>query len=334
MPRRIHLVFLIALFLNAPFVAAQDAPSSIRIATWNLEWFYDHDTSDNKTDLSKKLSAPSETEWHWRVKVTAEAIAKLNPTILALQEIENEKVLNDLRKELRTKHDLEFQVAFIQGRDTYTEQDVGYLYRGELVDLSRKSQTKEMYDSKKYYNLSKHAFATFRWQKGDKSTSVTLLNVHLRASERGADARSRQCQLIQHWIRPMLKEGQNVIVLGDINTSVPCGKTSPGSDAGVICNLASSLGQLVLFDLHAKIAAEDRATHLTGRQFDRIFISKTLMFDSRQQFNPSFKSIENRKDLCVRNMPDKDHYDIYFKIPQEERDISDHYPVVVTFDLK
>ena len=263
-----------------------------------------------------------------------QAIAKLNPTILALQEIENEKVLNDLRKELRTKHDLEFQVAFIQGRDTYTEQDVGYLYRGELVDLSRKSQTKEMYDSKKYYNLSKHAFATFKWQKGDTSTSVTLLNVHLRASERGADARSRQCQLIQHWIRPMLNEGQNVIVLGDINTAVPCDKTSPGSDAGVIGNVASSLGQLVLFDLHGEIPAEDRPTHLTGNQFDRIFISTSLMFDMRQQFDPSFKSVENRKDLCGRNDPDKDHYNVYFEIPQSERDISDHYPVVVTFDLK
>ena len=334
MPRLIHFVFIITILTTSEYTDAQQPPSEIRIATWNLEWFFDHDTSDNKTDLAKKLSAPSEAEWKWRVGVTAKAIAKLNPTILAVQEIENKKVLDDLCKELKANHELEFQSAFIQGRDTYTEQDVGYLYRAELVDLSRKSQTKEMYDSKKYYNLSKHAFATFEWQDGDNKTSVTLLNVHLRASDRGADARLRQCRLIQHWTRPMLKEGGSVIVLGDINTAIPCDKTSVGSDAGVISNLASSLGQLVLFDLHGNIDAEERATHLSGKQFDRIFISSSLMFDQRQRFDLSFKSIECRKDICVRNSPDEDHYDIYFKIPQSERDVSDHYPVVATFDLK
>jgi hypothetical protein len=45
-----------------------------------------------------------------------------------------------------------------------------------------------------------------------------------------------------------------------------------------------------------------------------------------------FRSIAIRKDLVVRGKEqDKDHMDLFWKIPAEERDVSDHYPVVVEF---
>ncbi len=35
------------------------APSQLVVMTWNVEWMFDHDQSDNKSDLSKQQSSPS-----------------------------------------------------------------------------------------------------------------------------------------------------------------------------------------------------------------------------------------------------------------------------------
>ena len=141
--------------------AADQAPAEIKIATWNLEWFFDHDQSDNKSPLAKKLSAPTAADWHWKRDEAARVIAEIKPTILALQEIENEKVVQELAKVLKIKHGLEYQVAFIKGRDTYTEQDVAFMYTSGFEKCERREQTKAMYDSKQYYNLSKHLLLLF-----------------------------------------------------------------------------------------------------------------------------------------------------------------------------
>ena len=117
--------FLIAIVFGAispDVIDADEKPGQISVATWNLEWFYDHHTGDNFSDLAKKLSAPSKEEWDWRVEQVAATIAKMNPTILALQEIENRHVLFDLRNKLREKHDLDFKIAFIEG----FEKKAGY----------------------------------------------------------------------------------------------------------------------------------------------------------------------------------------------------------------
>ena len=63
--------------LTSVTFSADPAPEKIVIGTWNIEWFYDHDQSDNKTDLAKKLSAPSEQDWQWRVSSLPKSLRKL-----------------------------------------------------------------------------------------------------------------------------------------------------------------------------------------------------------------------------------------------------------------
>ena len=142
------------------------------------------------------MSAPSAKDWNWRVTEAAKVIAAIHPTVLALQEIENEKVVQDLANELREVHKQDYQIAFIQGRDTYTEQDVALIYKSGLVHKERRNQTDAMYESKHYYNLSKHLFATFQWTHAGETHEITLCNVHLRAGTRGEEPRLRQCRLI------------------------------------------------------------------------------------------------------------------------------------------
>ena len=37
------------------------APSELHVMTWNVEWMFDDELGDNKSDLSREQSAPSET---------------------------------------------------------------------------------------------------------------------------------------------------------------------------------------------------------------------------------------------------------------------------------
>ena len=327
--------FLLLFALICSSVSAADqAPERLVIATWNIEWFYDHDQTDNESALAKKLSAPTAADWNWRVTEAAKVVAAINPTVMALQEIENEKVVQDLAKQLKEQHQQEYKVAFIQGRDTYTEQDVALLYKSGLIHQERRNQTDEMYESKRYYNLSKHLFATFQWTDKGETHEITLCNVHLRAGTRGEEPRVRQCCLINHWIQPHIKNKENVIVLGDINTLCDCHEYTLEQDLAVLCGKREGSDLSDLIDLHLRLKKSDRATHMIGRQFDHILVSSALIEDKKQQPDFVFASIESRKDLVLRGKQDEDHYNIFYQIEESERDVSDHYPVIATFEIK
>ena len=324
---------IMALSICLPTIGqAQQASESneVTVASWNLEWFYDHNLADNRSDLAKQQSAPSQDDWTWKRDAVADAIGRMAPTILALQEIENRQVLLELVGQIKKQHQLSYRFAFIDGRDSYTEQDVAYLYRADLVEYSRREQTREMYDSGTYYNLSKHLFARFQWPTADGPESLLLLNVHLRAGERGEPYRQRQCRLIYNWVQPLLKANQNVIVLGDLNATHNCEQTTTDSDIGILCRAPSDH----LLDLHLKLDKANRATHLIGRQFDRILVSPSLLDDAAGRTDLVFESIDCQQELVVRGERDKDHRDLFYKIPAEERDISDHYPLIARFRLR
>jgi len=325
-------LLLCCLFI--PAATADELPTEITVATWNLEWFYDHEKADNLTPLSRAQSAPSEEEWHWKRDRVAEVIAKMKPTILALQEVENRRVLRELTSRLKAQHQLNYRIAFVEGWDTYTEQDVAILYQGGLVQYSRHEQSRDMYESKNFYNVSKHLVGHFRWQVGKQTEELTLINVHFRAGERGEPYRRRQAKLVRHWITPHLQQGSNVIVLGDLNSDENCQQPNTECEVGLLCG-RSQQGSLPLTDLHHHLPVANQATHMIGKQFDRILVSTSLKQDDEKKRDLLFDSIRCEKDLVIRGKKaDADHRDIYYKIPQQERDISDHYPLIVRFKTK
>lgn len=337
MPGHFRYSYFLSLLLCWPLIPAASAdelPIEVTVATWNLEWFFDHEPADNLTPLSRAQSAPSEEEWHWKRDRVAEVIAELKPTILALQEVENRRVLRELTAQLKSQHQLQYRIAFVEGWDTYTEQDVAILYQSGLVQYSRHEQSRDMYESKKFYNVSKHLVGHFRWQVGDQTEELTLINVHFRAGQRGEPYRQRQAKLIRHWITPHLQRGSNVIVLGDLNSDENCQHPDTDCEVGLLCG-RSQAGALPLTDLHQHLPAASQATHMIGKQFDRILVSPSLQKDDNKKRDLIFDSIRSAKDLVVRgDKADTEHRDIYYKIPQPERDISDHYPLIARFKTK
>jgi hypothetical protein len=329
------LLLLPLMLAYAGIAAAEPRPERITICTWNLEWFFDNYQGDNATDLPKQMSAPTREEWLWRLDGFAAAVAKMQPTILCLQEIENRKVLFNLMKKLRDDHNLDYRIAYVEGEDFFTEQDVGILYLSGCVEFGRKEMTADMKKDKTLYNLTKHIVARFAWGAGTDREELTLYNCHFRAQPEGGEFRERQGRLLRRWIAEDRAAGKNVAIVGDTNTEDMLAGPMPVQDIAVLRGLDTETKEDDYEDLHRFLAADQRPTHIIHKTFDRFIVSPALVTDESGRVDLVFKGIANRKDLNTRGKEqDKDHWNIYYTIPQEERDLSDHFPIVAEFEFK
>jgi hypothetical protein len=124
-------------------------------------------------------------------------------------------------------------------------------------------------------------------------------------------------------------------VLGDVNTEETFETTTKDGDLGALRGLDTPATDDDLTDLFAFYKDPSKETHLIHKQFDHILVTPTLTADAPNRRDLVFKSIDIRKDLVVRGKEqDKDHMDVFWQIPEEERDVSDHYPVVAEFEWK
>ena len=328
------LCFTCTVLFPASVADADKLPNKISIATWNVEWFYDSYLGDNSSDLSKEQSAPSQAEWDWKLDSVARVIAEMKPTILALQEIENRQVIRKLTKKLSDQHGLRYRIAYIEGWDNFTEQDVAVIYQAGLVEYSRREQTSDMFKSKNFYNLNKHLFATFEWGDGEEKESLTLLTVHLRAMPEKHDLRQKQCRLMRQWIQEKIVRGENVIVLGDLNTEEIAEAAAQGSDISILGSWDNESQTDDLVDLHKFLPGKFRDTHIGGKQFDRILVSRPMMENAKRKKDLMFSQVASFKELVTVKGKDDDHFNKFYDIPRDRRDISDHYPVMAEFLFK
>jgi endonuclease/exonuclease/phosphatase family metal-dependent hydrolase len=311
---------------------ADERPEKLTIATWNVEWFFDYYLGDNSAEIAKQESAPNREEWNWKLNEVARVVAEMRPTILCLQEVESRRIAATLAKRLREDHRLEYKVAFIEGEDFFTEQDVAVLSLSGLVEFSRREQTQEMRKTKDFYQIQKQLFCRFEWGAGDAKESLLLLNVHLRAMNKGQTIRQRQARLARHYLNDAIRRGENVVVIGDLNSDESFEETTPTNDIGILRGLDTTDTSDDLADLHQFLSPERRNTHLIGKQFDRILVSRSFLPDSPQRGKLTFKSARLFKEAVIRGEEqDKDHMNVFWKIPQEERDVSDHYPLLAEF---
>lgn len=336
MNKSILVTFVLGLCFGFKSLVAQSVPDEVVIGTWNLEWFYDHYQGDNLSKLSKEKSAPSEEEWNWKLNNVASVIASNEPYIMCFQEVENRKVIFDLKNVLRSKHNLSYRIGFVEGFDTFTEQDVAVLFRDGLVEMSRKEQNAEQWSSKKFKNLSKHLITRFEWGTGNQKERLTILNMHLRAMPDRENLRVQQALLAREWINSELETQSNVLVVGDFNTEHKWGTQKDDSDIGTLRGLHDKNPENDLWDVHQFIPESGRATHMTGKQYDRILCSSALKADDPDKKDLVFASAYVAKKPVVRGAVDvgDQRWNNVYAIPQSERDLSDHYPVFAKFAFK
>ena len=316
-------------------VAADEKPDKLTICTWNLEWFFDEHAGDNFAELPKKQAAPSRDDWDWKLAGVAGVLGKLKPTIVALQEVENRRVLYYLTQKLRRDHGLNYRIAYIEGEDFFTEQDVAILAASGLVEFRRRDRSREEFENENFQALTKHLFADFAWGSGNDQVKLTLLNLHTRATPQAANLRQKQARLARRWLNEQIERGENAIILGDLNSEELAAETTKEGDIGIFRGLDTPATADDLFDTLAGLANPKAPTHLNGRQYDRILLSPPLTANRGASRGIAFRSIALRRDLVIRGAgQDKDHFDVYWQIPAAERDISDHYPLVAEFEFR
>lgn len=310
------------------------------VATWNLEWFYDDYKGDNFGDLPKQQSAPSRPDWNWKRDAVAESISKMNADVVAFQEIEGQRALFYLTRAVESVNQTKYRIGFVEGTDYFTEQDVGFLVGPgcDLTRIARYEQSRSMFESNEFRNVSKHAEAIVEVPVGDGVETVTIMTIHLRARAETVDIRTRQARLVHAWLAERIAAGENIIVLGDTNSEETSYPPVEGSDIGALAGLETPSKEDDLIDLGQYMPEAKRATHLLpGKHFDRILVSKSMVEDDPSRMDLVFQSVESRPDLNIRGKgldTEEQHWDQYWKTDSKERDISDHIPVVAKFIVK
>lgn len=311
----VFVLLIIFLLTTLPVNAMGD---EYVIGTWNLEWFYNADSSDDEFAISDPIAPPNNQEYQDRVKTIANAIAEIHPTILALQEVENEEVVQDLAEKLFSEHSLEYEVAFVKGRDTFTGQDVAYLVEKGIPLSASRFDFSPFDDDDDFKDLSKH----LKLNTTLNGESFALINVHLITRQQ---PRLKQANTLRAWISPSVATG-HLVVLGDFNTGQRFNQTSPDGDMGIIRGLSTSDQDDDLFDAHQLLG--QRATHVSGRELDRVLVSPSLQDNDGLEL----MSIETRRDLAIIGTEDRGRGVDYSKSISEQ-DLSDHFPLVATFKV-
>jgi endonuclease/exonuclease/phosphatase family metal-dependent hydrolase len=234
---------------------------------------------------------------------------------------------------------LEYDELGIESRDHFTEQDVGMLFRPpvECLSLIQGQLTKRMKSTNQFSDVTKHILGVYEFTSGDVTEEVIVMNVHLRSRPEGESIRRKQARLLQTWIAPYVREGKNVIVLGDFNTEVKGDVMRKESDIGIAAGLETDDPSDDLVDLHLRIPSAERGTHLLeGRQFDRILCSRSLIEDDPSRKDLVFEKAEVLRKLTIQGQKDteEEHWESYWKLPADQRDLSDHCPVMATFRMR
>ncbi len=352
MNRRLHAIAMTTLLIAITPSLSYGAEPSVRTTTrqgqgeaafsimsWNLEWFFDDSKKDNYSQLAFEKSSPSRGQWNWRRDAVAEAIAKVKPSVAALQEVEGQRVLWYLTRALDREHNLEYDEYAIEGNDRFTEQDVGLLTTRpvDVLSLMRGNVTSQMKSEGEFGAVSKHLAAILEVPVGDTVETILVVNVHLRSGEAGAAIRNKQAASLVRWLRVWEKAPVHVVVLGDFNTEESAGKVRAGSEMSILMSRATRDPSDDLVDLLEHSNAPRQQTHLLpGKQFDRILVSRSLLEDDPGRPDLCLRSIAVRSDLAIRGGVDstEDHWDRYWEMSDEKRDLSDHYPIVAEFDVR
>lgn len=347
--RLIFLLASIGLSFGALGASAEaQEPTEFSVMTWNLEWFFDNQSADNPSELGREKSAPSREQWDWRRDRVAAAIAEVQPTVVALQEIESQNVMYFLTRAIDRNHGLKYDDYVIKGEDFYTEQDVALLATATtgVRSISRGIVTPSM-KSRGFASVSKHLFAVVEIPVNGNVELLVIANCHLRALAEKGELRARQARTLSLWLERLVagvKASQgnpdqpvHVLVTGDFNTEELAGQISPDSDLAVLISRGTDDPSDDLIDLHDQIPVSKRTTHLLpGRQFDRILVSRSLVIDTPGVIDLSLREVAVRTDLNIGGDQDTqdEHWNNYWGIPNDQRDISDHHPVLARFQIR
>lgn len=305
---------------NDPVVIGQSggAPqtSGLRLATFNAEFLFDGFNGEGQANFAWK-GDPVLSRAH-RDSV-ARVIRVLDADILMLQEVENQETLEMLIAE--SLSDMGYAAYLVDGRDSFTGQDVGLLSRVPIDEIGRTDERASVGTTRQDYGVSKNMWA--RLDLGGIPT--TLIGVHFLARPDDIERKPRreaQAEVIRRLVEQEMAAGRAVAVLGDFNDFddvVPDRAGSfPITEVLATIRRAGSGPEDDLRNVAADVPQAERYT----AYYDR---NRNNEIDSGELSSLDHLLLSPRLYRAIRAVD--------FVQLHDPRTVSDHFPVVATLGL-
>ena len=214
---------LLALLILA---AAQSASAeSFVILTQNMNRLFDDIDDGNREKI-----LPTD-EFRSRVEQAARKFAEdySMPQVIALQEVENLNVLQQIAAEIRRHHGIDYQLILLPGQDP-SGINLGFMVQSSV---SIRHQQQLFRDRRLPFDGS-HLFSRppLHLEVCYQARCLLLLNLHLRSmrginssskGERVARKRLRQAEMVAVWINryQQINPDSGILLLGDFNALTP-----------------------------------------------------------------------------------------------------------------
>jgi exonuclease III len=300
-PRNKIALLCLLLILAGPVARAD----SFNVLSQNMNRLFDDiDDGNNEKILSLK-------SFRQRINLTAGKFGEHFdlPHIIALQEVENLNVLDQIAIEIDKRYHLRYQLALIPGQDV-SGINLGFLVRDDVeikkLEQLFKHQILELTGNPLFSRPPLYLEACFI------EKCISLLNLHLR-SMRGIDsnkdgqrvARKRlgQAEAVAAWVNQFqqARPGGSLLMLGDFNALTPSDKHVDvagilrGSPDNRTARLkARDMVNPNLVDLSRRIKRDQRYSYVfrqRKQQLDYMFINRGFAADLK---NIEFSDIDRQ----------------------------------------
>lgn len=308
-------------------------PEILQIMTFNAYWLYDR-IDDPNVEYDQKYKPGN---YEAKLLGAAQIINKHRPDVLALQEVENRIVLNDLLKYL----DRPMEIMHYDSKDSFTGQDVALLYNAEkLIPTSElKNNLEYAADLKNkegeiivpQRTLAKGILEIELKVKATEEKIVFLV-AHLKSQLGGWDAdlkRIAQANTLREKIEEVMETNKKVFVMGDFNDVNPSPTIEMITGESKYVYDYDSENTVLIYDtfvdyeqdynlpshtyMHKKFIKAGGKMRYMGTFFNRIdYIFRSPWISKKKILG-----------LCIDQS-----YDLTKRKP------SDHYPLVMTYSSK
>ena len=299
---------------NVPSTAP--APTGIRLATFNTEFLFDGLDGEGQASFAWK-GDPVLARAHR--DAVGEVIRMIDVDVLMLQEVENLGVIEMLIEE--SLAGMGYRAYLVDGRDSFTGQDVGLLSRLPVDEVGRTDERVTVPGTRQPYGVSKNLWA--RLDLGGVPT--TLIGVHFLARPDDVERKPRretQAEVIRRLVEAEMDAGRAVAVLGDLNDfdadTPDRGGNTPITTVLDIIKRAGPAPDDDLRNVMSEVRQLDRYTSFWDRNRNEEIDEGEFSAIDHILLSPRLY----RALVSVEYVHDYD-----------PREVTDHFPIVVTLNL-
>jgi endonuclease/exonuclease/phosphatase family metal-dependent hydrolase len=292
------------------------------VITLNACWLFD---GEGEEDFYTAPQCAEDAEEH--LTNVADYLLTVDADFIAIEEIESADMLHRLNEKLGGG----YHEIFVQGTDDYTGQDVAALSRFPISAMGRSDATQRYPIPGSRFrapmgteDVAKHFWATT--EIGDKT--ITFIGLHLLAYPDDLERvvrREAQALIIQNLAKGFLDLGHEIVILGDVNDfdSLVCDAAGnkprscvdllfkdidPDSEGDELINAAESIPQA------------ERYTYWYDENHNGV--------DDGSEEHSMIDHVFVSRDLAAYIADVRIDHGGY-----EARTVSDHWPVIVDFNL-